>query len=222
MKIKYVLPFVVSALCIQVNAANYSVSNLIAGSGPSDTLFQSSGAINAPLLDGGIVALGYFPTNAYIPSGDIANIATTISDFTIVDFGLTGSFSAQLGAAGTAGYVDKATLDGSPIVGADPLIGRALYAFVGNSATLGGSSSFALKQVSTLADDTAAENDYTASPTGGVAPVIGQINTGGFTGNPVGFGSSTFNTLQLADPVPEPSTLLLSAFGVLGLLRRKR
>jgi hypothetical protein len=219
---------IAAAISISLTSANgavYIVSNLITGGGSSDTLFQSSGAVNAPLMNGGVVTLGYFSSNAYVPSSDTAVIATTIADFTIVASALTGSFSNQLGEAGTAGYVDAAPVDTASILTGDPLIGRTLYAFVGNAATLAASTAFALKAVGTIADDSASENSYLASPSGGVTPVIGTINVNAFTGNPfpnAGAGITTFDTLQLVDAVPEPSVLLLSAFGVLALLRRKR
>ena len=206
------------------NAANYVVSNLATGSGTSDTLFQSSGAVNAPLLNGGIVSIGYFSSNAYIPSSDLSMIGTTIGAFTIVDFALTGSFSNQLDVSGAAGYVDKALFDGTLILTGNPLIGRTVYLFAGNGATLAASNAFALQSVGVIVDEESGESQFSTNPTGQPTPVIGQINVGAFSGNPfptAGAGTTTFNTLQLT-AIPEPSTLLLSALGVLALLRRKR
>lgn len=222
MKLKLMTVAALLAASTYTNAAVYYVSNLVTGSGSSEALYQSEGGANAPLLSGGIVALGYFPTNAYVPSSSLSEISTTIANFTIVAFAAAGSDSAQLGGPGAAGYVDAAPVDTANIVGADARIGRALYVFAGNASTLGGSTAWALKQVATIADDEAAENEYFANPLGGAAPVIGTI--GSFTGEPLpdlGAGSSTFSTLQLA-AIPEPSAALLGALGALGLLRRRR
>ncbi|MDP4719699.1 MAG: PEP-CTERM sorting domain-containing protein [Akkermansiaceae bacterium] len=224
MKSKIIALAALGALSLQVNAANYAVSNLVNGAGSTDTLFQEAGAVNAALLDGGIVSLGYFGSNSYVPSADLANISTTISDFTSVTSGLTGGFLTQLTTAGTAGYVDEALFDGPSILTGNPLIGRTVYMFVGDAATLAASNAFALVAVGTILDESSTpENQFSANPTG-TTPLIGQINAGAFTGDPVpgaAAGVTTFDTLQLA-AVPEPSALLLSAFGALALLRRKR
>ena len=224
MKIKLLLTVFAAFTVSNSYGAIYVVSNLVSGGGVSDTLFQSSGALNAPLLNGGVVALGYFPSNSYVPSNSLQSISTTISDFTIVAFSITGSPSAQLMGPGAAGYVDASPFDTANLAAGDSLIGRSLFVFVGNSSTLLTSDAFALKQIGLLADDTASENQYLANPKGGADPVIGSINLGAFTGNPLpatSVGTTTFDTLQLV-AVPEPSALLLSSLGLIGLLRRKR
>jgi MYXO-CTERM domain-containing protein len=222
MKLKLIAATALIAASSHSSAAIYYVSNLVTGGGSSEALYQSAGLANAPLLDGGIIALGYFPSNAYVPSSSLANIGTTISDFTIVASALAGSASAQLAGPGAPGYVDAAMVDTAGIPSNSPLVGRALYVFAGSASTLGTSTAWALKQVATYADDEAAENEYFANPKGGAAPVIGTI--GSFTGNPLpdlGAGTTTFSTLQLV-AVPEPSAALLGALGALGLLRRRR
>ena len=205
-------------------AATFVPSNLITGGGSSDVLFQSVGASDASLLSGGIVTLGYFSSNSYVPSSYFGLINTTIADFTIEASALTGSDSVQLGGPGAAGYVDGTSVAGPFIGTSDSRVGRTLYVFVGDAASLAASTAFALKEVGTIQDDTSAPNTYIASPAGGAAPVIGTINTDAFTGNPLpaaGVGTTTFDTLQL-EAVPEPSTLLLSMIGFAALLRRKR
>lgn len=212
-----------AALAANANAANFFVSNLITGTGSSDTLFQNAGGLNAALLDGGVVSLGYFGSNTFVPSSNIADVRATINEFIPQAFGLTGSNLFQVGdAEGGPGYVDVGPpVDGAPVLTGNPLIGRLVYAFVGNAATLEESTAFGLFSVGTIRDESATEDTFLASPTG-AAPILGQINVAAFTGqtSPT-FGSSTFDTLQL-EAVPEPSALLLSAFGALALLRRKR
>jgi Transposase IS200 like len=160
----------------------------------------------------------------------ISFIGTTISDFTIRASGRTGGLSAQLNASLGAGYIDEALFDGALIADSDARVGRALYVFVGNGASLAqfdavlnptGSTAWALKQVGTIAGDDGGENDYNANPFGGVAPIIGSINPSAFTGDPAGLGGGTYSALQLV-AVPEPSAALLGAIGALGLLRRRR
>lgn len=209
-----------------VNAANFFVSNLITGTGASDTLFQNAGNTSASLLNGGIVTLGYFGSNAYAPSSSLSSINTTISDFTVITSALTGTPLYQLNPssppAGGAGYVDSGPpFDGAAITTGNALIGRTVYAFVGNGATLAASTAWALYSVGVITDETAAENTFTASATG-TTPIIGQINLAAFTGQASpSLGSSTYNTIQL-QAIPEPSTFLLASLGVIALLRRRR
>lgn len=196
-------------------AAVYVVSNVISGSGTADALYQNT---NNTLLSGGVVAMGYFGSNAYVPSSSLTDIAVTIANFTIVASGIAGSNSATLEGS-FAGYVESPGVDTPDITGANPLIGRALYVFVGNGPTLATSTAWALKQVAVIQDDVTPEVTYLANPKGGAAPVIGTI--GSFTGNASGIGQSTYTTLKLV-AIPEPSVALLGALGALGLLRRRR
>jgi hypothetical protein len=219
------LPLITVLSLTSAKAATFYVSNLVDLN--TDVLFQETGATNAPLLNGGIVAIGYFSSNAYVPSSSLAVIGTTISDFTIVTSALTGSASAQLSVAGQAGYVDAAGFSVGTITNVSPLFGRTIYVFVGNQSTLGASTAFALQAVGVIADDTPVPggNEYFTRPSSTIpVPVIGQINTNAYTGEPFpsgGAGVQSFDTLQLI-AIPEPSTLLLASLGVLGLLRRRR
>ncbi len=197
------------------NAAIYVVSNVISGTGTADALYQNA---NNTLLTGGVVALGYFGSNSYVPSSSLTDIALTIANFTTVASAIAGTNSTSLEGS-FAGYVEGAPVDTPDITGSNPLLGRALYVFVGNGATLATSTAWALKQVATIQDDVTPEVTYLANPKDGAAPVIGSIGT--HTGNAGGQGSSTYTTLKLA-AIPEPSAMLLGAVGALGLLRRRR
>ena len=170
MKNTKILILSISLVSVSISSgANYVVSNLVAASGPTDTLFQEAGpTTNAPLLNGGIVSLGYFGSNSYVPSSATSMVAQTVEDFTLVTSALTGSFSDQLQEAGTAGYVDAPLFDGSVITAPNALIGRAVYAFVGNASTLELSSAFALYQVGTIVDETAFESEFNVNPAGTV------------------------------------------------------
>lgn len=212
MKLKLTLTLFSAIVLSQANAATYLVSNVVNGNGTTDALFQN---VDNTLLNGGIVALGYFTGGT--PSSSLEDIATTISSFTLQASALTGSSSASLEGS-FAGYVEADLVSGASITGSNALLGQSMYVFVGNAATLGASTAWALVSVGTIQDDLPNEQQYTAQPYG-VTPLIGSV--GSFTGNAGGQGSSTFTTLKLA-AVPEPSTALLGAIGVMALLRRRR
>ena len=213
MKIKLTSAAVAIALLSQANAATYAVSNVLTGDGSADALFQN---VDNSLLNGGIVALGYFTGGA--PSSSLNDIATTISSFTLQASALTGDYSGSLGGS-FAGYVEANLVSGASITEPNALIGQSMYVFVGNAATLQASTAWALAHIGTIFDDVPLEMQYTANPLG-VTPLIGSV--GSYTGDASGFGSSTFNTLKLAQAIPEPSAAVLGAFGALLVLRRRR
>jgi hypothetical protein len=211
MKLKLILSFF--ALAAHLNAANYLVTNVVTGDS-GDTLFQST---NGTLLDGGIVALGYFASGG-TPSSDLANISTTVSAFTITAFALTGTPSVDLGGS-YAGYVQASQITGAAINNGDPLIGKSMYVFIGNSSSLSNSTSWALAQVQIIASDEPNPQTYTSIPRG-LTPIIGRSGT--FTGSAGGGTSATYQTLQLT-AIPEPSVaLVLGALSGFTMLRRRR
>jgi hypothetical protein len=221
MKTKLAIASAFIALVVSSNAAVYSVNNVVTGDGSSDALYQNK---NDTLSSGGIVAMGYFPLNYVFNVTDPVNFTNTLlnldlDNFTQITSALTGSASASLSGS-FSGYVEAANFQGATITVGNVLLNRPLYVFAGNAATLAGSTEWALKQVATISDDSPLEQTYLANPFGGAAPKIGSFGT--FTGDASGFGSSTYQTLQLAPAVPEPSAALLGAIGALGLLRRRR
>lgn len=213
MKNKLICISLASALASYSHAAIFIVSNVVGGIAATDALYQNP---DNSLMDGGIVTLGYFGTNDYVPSSSLALIGTTITDFTVVASGIPGTFSLDLEGS-FAGFVQAAGVDVGDITSTDPLIGRTVYVFAGNAANLGASTAWALQEVRVIVDDDPDVQDYVANPFGAPAPVIGTV--GSFTGNAGGQGSGTFSTLQL---IPEPSAALLGSLGVLVLLRRRR
>jgi hypothetical protein len=212
MKLKSLILAGSIALIGQSGAAIYEISNVVTGTGATDALFQLA---SGDLLSGGIVAMGYFPAG-YTVSSSLQEINNTIANFTIAASALAGSFSPDLEGA-FPGYV-QATSDQDNITAPNPLIGRPLYVFVGNTATLAGSDQFALYRVATIQDDVPNEQTYVANGFG-IIPTIGEVGT--FVGNASGQGPSTYTTVQLV-LIPEPSVALLGLLGGLGLLRRRR
>jgi hypothetical protein len=208
MKLKLALASALMALTVSSQAATYIVSNVV--DGKTDVLFQ---AADNSLLDGGIVAIGYFQTGySFTTSTD------AVTNFTTLASALSGSPSDGLGGS-FKGYVEGASVQGLTITGSNALLGVPLYVFVGNSSTLAASTAFGLQKVATFAEDFPDDLTYTANLIGAPTPVFGTV--GSYTGNAGGQGSSTYATLQLA-AVPEPSTTLLGAIGALALLRRRR
>lgn len=208
MKLKLVFASALMALTVSSQAATYIVSNVV--DGLTDVLFQ---AADNSLLDGGIVAIGYFQTGySFTTSTD------AVTNFTTLASAFSGSPSDGLGGS-FKGYVEGASVPGLTITTGNPLLGVPLYVFVGNSSTLAASTAFGLQKVATFAEDFPDDLTYTANLTGAPTPVFGTV--GSYTGNAGGQGSSTYATLQLA-AVPEPSTTLLGAIGALALLRRRR
>jgi MYXO-CTERM domain-containing protein len=221
MKSKLALASAFIALAVSSNAAIFVVTNVITGDGSSDGLFQNK---NGTLSSGGVVSMGYFPASYVFNVTNPVNFTSTLlnldlANFTVLTSAVTGSASASLSGS-FPGYVEAADFQGANITTGNPLLGRALYVFSGNSATLAGSTQWGLKQVATIGDDSPLEQTYLGNPFGGSAPVIGS--TGAFTGDASGLGSSTYQTLQMSTAVPEPSAALLGAIGALGLLRRRR
>jgi hypothetical protein len=212
MKIKIAFAAALMAMASNASAAVFAVSNVTAGYGYGDALFQLE---DGSLSNGGIVAMGYFSS---APSSNLEDITTTIGNFTILASGLAGSYSATLGGS-YAGYIEE-VVQGASIIEPSALIGQALYVFAGNASTLAASTQWALVQFATISSDDPFEQTYVGQPLG-LTPLIGTV--GSYTGNASGLASETevFSTLKLVS-VPEPTAALLGAFGALGLLRRRR
>lgn len=190
------------------NAASFALSNLV--DTVSDTLLADSAGVP---MSGGVAALGYFPAGVIITS--MADLQANLSSFTSLSSAAIGDTAASLGGLDVAGYALGPTSDIGNITTGNPLLGRTLYTLFGEGADLAASTAFGAIQVGTILDDVPFSQSYTGNPTGGTV-VVGT--SGSFTGD-VGFGSSTYGTVNL---VPEPSAMLLGALGALGLLRRRR
>jgi len=217
MKLKKTL-IVASALlagALTSNAATYAIINVTSGPG-SDTLWAN---VDGTLMNGtGFVTMGYFATNPLTTDIDtIAELVALKSTFTAVQTatpGLSVNFAAP-------GFLAEEAVSVSSITGSNALIGRKLYAIASNAASLAAATAldaFSLFEVATIGDDSPIEQAYVASPSG-VTPIIGELDSGDF--GDLGLGEGTYTTLKLVG-VPEPSAALLGAFGVLGLLRRRR
>jgi hypothetical protein len=219
MKLKKTL-IVASALvagALTSNAATYSLFNVAGGPG-TDTLWAN---LDGSLMNGsGFVTMGYFATNPLTTDIDtIAELVALKSTFTAVQTatpGLSVAFTA-------AGFLAEEPAVVSSITGSNALIGRKLYAIASNASSLAAATAlnaFSLFEVATIVDDVPFEQNYVANPAGSTV-IIGELGAYEDAGNAFGLGAGTYTTLKLVG-VPEPSAALLGAFGVLGLLRRRR
>jgi hypothetical protein len=198
--------FLLSAISSQ--AVIVAVSSLF-GTGPY-TVTDSADALIPQ--SGGYVGVGYFLSVADVdlPSTDPSVLGT--------DFALFGS-STTFGAAGFDGLYDFSS-DGGRVGAASPFFGQSLYTLLGNGATIANSTDFVIfKHTVTFPDDSAAAlpadlNAYLGTD--------GSFILGSITGDTFDYGGGNVVPIVKMEAIPEPSALLLSAFGILGLLRRKR
>ncbi len=220
MKMKLASLALAAFATVQANAATFVLSNVVSFDGTGDVLIERSESDTGARLTGGVVAMGYFPVGFDL-SGGLNNIQNIVAGFTVITSGAVGLNSENLGLA-SAGYYDFAGTTPFTVNATtnQQLLGRALYLFAGNGATLAGSSYFGLQQIGTILSDDPFPQTYVSSQVPPV-PVFGIGTVGTFTGDASGAGSATYTTLQLA-AIPEPSAALLGAVGALGLLRRRR
>jgi hypothetical protein len=103
------------------------------------------------------------------------------------------------------------------------LLGKSLYTFIGDGASLLDSSGFVLyKNIDVInADLPVADGNSLVLANGTL--LIGTQGTGTYDASSLGGAENTsVSTFRLVAAIPEPSTMLLGAIGALGLLRRRR
>ncbi len=214
----FFLPIVAFAIGSQAHSATISTSNLATAPAESRLFYNTNG--NS--LAAGYAAFGYFSTlidsdfatrNGLELAQDFNVLGSPENTFVYTDFGPTNTIS---------GIIEfSAIADTTP---PSDFIGKAAYLVVGNGATLATSTeAFIYFANITIAGDPSSPVNLdlsVANPQGSV-----KLGLANFTGD-VFIGANNAGTItngyQLVTLVPEPSTLLLSTIGVLGLLRRKR
>jgi hypothetical protein len=193
-------------------AASFQVTNVL--DGQTDRLYADPSGVPLP---SGIAMLGYFPSGFSVSTN--VDIYDLINNFNVLTSGAIGGLSESLGG-GYAGYVEALELQSFTITLGNPLIGRPVYTFLGNGATLAQSTAFALYQSGTFSVDSPTPVAYTSLNYIG-SPVIGTFGTSApitypFIGLPIQYPTLNFVA------IPEPSAALLGVFGCTVLLRRRR
>lgn len=215
---------------ITSSAAIFLVSNVV--DFQTDTLYATSD--NVPMTSG-IVAVGYFGSTIIDTDLDtIPELFSLLGTFTTQSTSVPGSVMGtySIGVPGYADNSDLATSMGQITLSLNSsLIGRTVYSIVTDASSLAtatATSGFALVRIGTIGNDEGGELSYGSNPAG-ITPLIGTngtlfvdlgIDFDGPGENPA-LPASTYNTLKLS-AVPEPSALLLSAFGAVLMFRRKR
>lgn len=207
--------------------AIFNINNIDQGAGDYLHADESGNLLSG---ENTIVTLGYFPASFDV-IGNLNNIPFLLQNYTIAAFSPVGLNSPSLSGGPYPGFVE---VEGPLVLGNyipqppdmvlgpfAPLYLRPLFSFAGNASTLGAATSFSLNTAGTLGFDTSPtiQRSYSSNPRDRII-LIGNVTqiTGNFGGPDFG-PNTTFNRLQL---IPEPSVILLSAFGVFGLLRRRR
>lgn len=173
------------------------------------------------LMSSGIAAAGYFNTLYDVNSAVLSNDFNSLySNFNILTSGVIGSTTAFFGED-IAGFFESPSVDyGAPT---GDMLGKTLYIFFGNSNSLETSTQFALVQfpLTIDSDDPTPDSNNLNLFTGGSYTVVLGTTGGSATVDltSIALGVVSNPTLQL---IPEPSTALLGALGMLALLRRRR
>ena len=218
MKLKSYLSIILLSVASIANGAIYTFNNV--ANGPGDTLYANSA--NA-YSSGNILTVGTF-TTGFDVNANLLNQAILLSNYSTLSQVTIGSTSETLGGEGSTtifpGYTEYAPNNGADILTGNALIGKTLYAFVGNTASLASSTAFSLFVVApAIFDDTTGESEYVVNPGNGGTVLIGTTSTSTVD---AGAGPGTYNTLRTVAIVPEPSSALLGLIGAICLLRRKR
>jgi hypothetical protein len=213
---------VISSLAYTANAAIVQVSSVpnLSGDSGDYLVVDSTGA----LLTSGFAGTGGFSVSdvtvsSLVSNNDYSGLIAAFTPFVGTDDFILGT-SAVLGV-----------VPGAFTISVDPFnptsfIGQSIYTFIGNGATLGSSTEYALFLHSeTFTADPAAPslpNEYFMDLANGTSS-IGVFGTkNNVTDGNLGITNATVSTYQLVNAIPEPSSLLLSIVGLVFLARRKR
>jgi hypothetical protein len=199
------------------NAASFLISNIV--SGPGDTLYANS---DGSLMNGGLVSIGYFNSDAINPT-DYASLITNLPNYVTVTSAVPGGPSVTLGGS-FSGYAESpddglgnpTPTDIGIITGLNALVNRNIYILMSGSG-----GQYGLISAGFIADDANPGGPFTYSSNPINVPIVGTAVANGFVGDPApgGPGNGDYNIVKM---VPEPSAALLGSLGVLVLLRRRR
>lgn len=210
-----------AALVSQVQAATYTLANA-SGSSTTQSLVNSSGNFFT-----GSVTIGYYTGN------DLSYLSTSTTTAAL----LVGFVPLGVSVVGPNATAAPGTIQGVFTVEANYVAngttsGKVPFLLFGNGATFADSTEVAVIGFSGLpglagADPSVASNSIRNTNATFNLGTIYKGNWGTFTGDPTpGTAAPTtlpaFYSLVPLVAIPEPSAALLSMFGAVGLLRRKR
>jgi hypothetical protein len=216
MKMKLIIATAITA-CIasSVNAAVVTGNSFSFATGPEITGGVTSGGVPVATASGINANLGFFNAGfdfaAAVTTSDFGSL---LGNYNIIASGLIGATASAFGEdyAGLINFSGNLTATaGSPSIGQQLMI---WYSPVGDAATVLG----LLNTGQVVAVDGFPPTEYTLSPATGTA-LIGEIGSAQFSAGALGLSEVSAPAFEL---IPEPSVALLGAFGVLGLLRRRR
>jgi hypothetical protein len=222
MKIKLIFSALAGAIVLgSADAGTVLATNINTAEG--DTVITSS---SGALIDGGVVAVGYFLSTFDVAAAVAANdYDALISNFVTINSSFVGETTVDFGVD-LAGYYTLSSFDyGAPSVES---LGRILYTFFGDGITLGSSTEIGLVEFSEVIDSDNPTPDsnrlrlFTEQTGGEWTVLIGATGTSvtvDLTSVGLGIVETPSFVLQT---IPETSTAILGAFGALGLLRRRR
>ena len=212
---RLLLIFTLVAINQAANSATYNVINY---DGANSSVFIDT---NNNQVGSGFVGVGYFTiSDANIQISNASSLATAFQRL-----GNTGSTSYDLNNGYFMNGAFEHAATGSIDAGSN-FIGQFAYVVVGNATTLAASTeAFIYKTTFQFAQDPTSPvslNFIATTPAG--TTLLGET---GITYTPYfsGAGSVAGNQVTTAfrlEAIPEPSTTLLAAFGIIALLRRRR
>lgn len=196
--------------CIASSAATITVTNFSDG---VLTPFLGHASLNT--LSSGIAVIGTFPTEP-------TSVTDVLGSF--VQAGDTSDPTTSQVGVMTPGFFNGSIQTGA-LIANDGLVGNQVYVVVGDGTTLANSTGLAVWKA-TSNGPSGTDNTFTAdNPVGGPDTVTVLDSKGSLI---IGTRVAAFDAGQGDAPafqlaaIPEPSTVLLSALGVLALLRRRR
>jgi len=171
------------------------------------------GGVNVNVTQGITASTGYFNSTFNVTTAvDNSDWAGILANFNIVSTAIVGG-TAGLYGENYAGLYDTGQGPLTATAGS-PAIGQNLFTLFGTGLNVLG----LVDSGQVVAVDGFPPTDYTLYPATGTV-LVGSIGTSTFSAENLGITDQTATALQL---IPEPSVALLGAFGVIGLLRRRR
>jgi len=177
----------------------------------SVTNFEAPSTFHAILGAGGLA-----------PTSGIVTLGTYTSEPSSAESVLNGYTSlGSLAFGATPGFISGDINVDLPL--GSPAVGQQVYVVIGNGTTLQNSTQFLVWKPTS----NPAGNTFTADNPVGGPDLLGLFGDKGTTivgefGIVADAGVGSQGNFRLAQVVPEPSAMLLGAFGALGLLRRRR